>query len=162
MVENTKVWGYSLIGLAVLLLIILSLVKADSDTKDTALCEAYHEGNLDMKNCPAHTSNVSWFIMASFGISFLILGIGVYMLFMKPTMDIQRKSYKSLDVATLNDEEKKIYSLIKEKEGSAYQADLIKETGFSKVKMSRILDRLETKGILERKRRGMTNIIVLK
>ena len=57
---------------------------------------------------------------------------------------------------------KLVKHIIKNKDGSAYQTDLIKETGFSKVKISRVLDRLEAKDILERKRRGMTNIIVLK
>ena len=65
-------------------------------------------------------------------------------------------------MSKLGDEEKKIYEILKNKNGSAYQTDLIRETGFSKVKVTRILDRLETKDIFERKRRGMTNIIVLK
>ena len=43
-----------------------------------------------------------------------------------------------------------------------YQSSLMKETGFSKVKTTRVLDRLETKKILERKRRGMTNLVVLR
>ena len=47
-------------------------------------------------------------------------------------------------------------------EGSVYQSDLIKETKLTKVKVSRVLDKLEGKGLIERKRRGMTNIIVLK
>jgi uncharacterized membrane protein len=43
-----------------------------------------------------------------------------------------------------------------------YQSDLIKETEFSKVKITRILDKMESKDVIDRKRRGMTNIIVLK
>ena len=62
----------------------------------------------------------------------------------------------------LDAEEQKIIRLLEEKEGSTYQSDLIKETGHSKVKITRILDKLESKGILEKKRRGMTNIVVLK
>ena len=38
---------------------------------------------------------------------------------------------------------------------------LIQETGFSKVQMTRILDRMEGRKIIERKRRGMTNVIIL-
>ena len=37
-----------------------------------------------------------------------------------------------------------------------------KWTGISKVGISRILDRLENQGFIERKRRGMNNIVVLK
>ena len=47
-------------------------------------------------------------------------------------------------------------------QGSAYQSDLIKETQLTKVKITRILDHLEGKQLIERKRRGMTNIIILK
>ena len=47
-------------------------------------------------------------------------------------------------------------------DGSYTTADLIKETDYTKVHMTRILDKMEGKRILERKRRGMTNIVVLK
>jgi len=39
---------------------------------------------------------------------------------------------------------------------------LIEKTGFGKAKMTRIIDRLEGRCFVERKRRGMTNIVVLK
>lgn len=162
MVENAKVWGYSLIGLGIGLLIILSFIKTDIDTKDAALCKAYQDENLNMENCPAHTSHASWYLVAMFGITFLILGIGIYMLFLAPGHTESSRTYKQVDLAKLEAEERQIYDAIKAKEGSAYQADLIKETGFSKVKVTRMLDKLETYGIVERKRRGMTNIIVLK
>jgi len=38
----------------------------------------------------------------------------------------------------------------------------VEETGFTKVKITRILDSLEGNGLIERKRRGMTNIIILR
>ena len=61
----------------------------------------------------------------------------------------------------LNKEEKAIYSiLIKEK--NMFQADLVDKSGFGKVKVTRILDRLESKNLIERKRRGMNNIVALK
>ena len=74
----------------------------------------------------------------------------------------EETSFKKIDVSKLDDEEKKIYALIKNNKGSIYQSDIIKDTGFSKVKTTRILDRLESKGVAERKRRGMTNIIILR
>lgn len=57
-------------------------------------------------------------------------------------------------------EEKKIYELLKK--GSISQNDLIKETGITKVKMTRILNRLEKKGLIERKRAGAGNVVELK
>jgi len=62
----------------------------------------------------------------------------------------------------LNSEEQKIYDLIKEADGSIFQSELVDKTGLSKVKVTRILDKLEGKKIIERKRRGMTNIVILK
>ena len=73
-----------------------------------------------------------------------------------------KKDFKIIDNSKLDEEEKLIYNILKNKNGSAYQSDLIKETGFSKVKITRILDKLELSEILERKRRGMTNIVVLR
>ncbi len=62
----------------------------------------------------------------------------------------------------MSPEEKKLYSLVGEAEGAIFQAELVEKSGYSKAKVSRILDRLEGKGLIERKRRGMTNMVVLK
>tara|TARA_Y100000310_G_scaffold268673_1_gene281382 strand:- start:3542 stop:4015 length:474 start_codon:yes stop_codon:yes gene_type:complete len=59
-------------------------------------------------------------------------------------------------------EEQHIIQFIINHEGSAYQSDLVKELKLSKVKTTRLLDKLEGKGMIERKRRGMTNVVVLK
>jgi uncharacterized membrane protein len=53
-------------------------------------------------------------------------------------------------------------NIILRENGSVYQSDIVRETKQSKVKITRILDQLEGKGLIERKRRGMTNIVVLK
>lgn len=66
---------------------------------------------------------------------------------------------KNLD---LPEEERKILSFIESKQGSVFQSEIVKFTGFTKVKVSRILDRMEQKGIIERKRRGMANLVVLR
>ncbi len=155
--------GWMLVGIAVLLLVILSFVKVDSDKTSEFLCKQYQTLNLDMESCPAHNSQSSWFIFVGFGLAFLILGIGIYMVF-APSLEMisAKKDFKPVDLKQLDEEEQMIYSALKAKEGSAYQTDLIKETGFSKVKITRLLDKLESKGVLERKRRGMTNIVVLK
>ena len=51
---------------------------------------------------------------------------------------------------------------VEDAQGTIFQPDLADKTGFSKVKVTRILDRLEGKQLIERKRRGMTNVVVLK
>ena len=160
---NVKTIGSILIGFAIILLFLLTFVKLDNDNKSEILCEEFHTNQLDMKECPVHTSNFSWFIILAYGIGFIILLIGIFLLFMpKFTNDDVKKEFKHVDISKLTDEEKKFYEVIKSNGGSVYQSDLIKEIGFSKVKTTRILDHLETRGIIERKRRGMTNIIFLK
>ncbi|MBR9699323.1 MarR family transcriptional regulator [Candidatus Woesearchaeota archaeon] len=146
--------GYLNIALSILLIVMLSLIKADIDTRDTFLCQSI--GSEGMAQCPAHTSNTSWFILISFTIAILILGSGLYLIFMPKNIPKKAKPSR------LDHEEKRIYDLLKASQGSLYQSDLIKETGWTKVKMTRILDRLEQKGIIDRKRRGMTNIVVLR
>jgi uncharacterized membrane protein len=42
-----------------------------------------------------------------------------------------------------------------------YQSDLLRQMGFSKVQMTRLLDKLAARKIIDRKRRGMTNIVIL-
>ncbi len=160
MQKNYKNLGWLLIGFSLVLLLILILIKSDYDKQSTFLCEQVSENGLNMEDCPAHKSKASWWIVSAFGVGFLILGIGVYMLFLR-TKGEEKTEFKAINLDDLGSEEKQIYEIIKSKGGSVFQTDLIKETGHSKVKITRILDRLETKKVLERKRRGMTNIIVL-
>ncbi|MBI4020257.1 MAG: hypothetical protein HY367_02910 [Candidatus Aenigmarchaeota archaeon] len=159
-----KKLGYALIGFSVVLLAVLSFAKAEVDTQAAFLCNNLHDTQSDILACPVHTSPVSWLFVAAFGVSFLMLGAGIYMGFiykLPPAADM-RRTPKEIDASRLDTDETRVYETLKSKEGSAYQTDLIKETGFSKVKVTRVLDKLEAKDILERKRRGMANIIVLK
>ncbi len=68
----------------------------------------------------------------------------------------------STAAAQLKGDEKKLYDFVLQNEGTAFQSDVVNSLGYPKVKVSRILDRLEVKGLLERRRRGMANLIVLK
>ncbi|HLC56797.1 MAG TPA: hypothetical protein VJJ23_06170 [Candidatus Nanoarchaeia archaeon] len=160
---SSKTLGSILIGFSLILIFLLTFVKINLDSQSEYLCELTALLNKDMKQCPAHNNIISWIIVSAFGIGFILFGVGVYMLFSsKPIFEGLKKDFKQIDLSKLDNEEKKIYEVIKNKNGSAYQTDLIKESEFSKVKITRILDRLESKGVLERKRRGMTNIVVLK
>lgn len=166
--KNEKVIGYSLIAFSVILFIILLLIKVQADKQSAFLCEKFHEANLNMATCPVHQpnsfwSNLSWMITIAFGIGLLVFAVGAYAAFFYKSFGKGPKiEFKEVDLSKLDEDEKKIYGIVKSKSGSAYQSDLIRETGFSKVRVTRILDKMELSGILERKRRGMTNIIVLK
>ena len=106
----------------------------------------------------------------AFGISFAILAGGVYLTVTKGASGTAAKAgkqedkqdFKPIDLSKLDDMEKKIYGLLQQQEGSMYQSELAKETALSKVQVTRVLDKMESKGILGRQRRGMTNIVILK
>ena len=158
---SRKQLGYGLMALAIILITILIFVKTNVDQKAAYTCELIAENpNLEMEACPYHQDNTtSWLIMIAFGISLFILAAGTYLIVIP---EAEGKDFKEVDASKLDKEEKSIYQYLKENDGSAYQSDLVKETGLSKVKMTRTLDKLENKKILERKRRGMTNLVVLK
>jgi uncharacterized membrane protein len=73
----------------------------------------------------------------------------------EPTTELKRN-------LLLKDDEKLLIEKIKESQGTIFQSELVEKTGMTKVKITRILDKLEGKGIIERKRRGMTNVVILK
>jgi len=62
----------------------------------------------------------------------------------------------------LSNDEKLVLEKIIEAQGIIFQSALVEKTKFSKSKISRILNKLEAKGLIERKRHGMTNVVILK
>ncbi len=153
--------GIVLAALGIVLLIILALVKVDVDRQGAFLCEEVSATGGDMASCPAHHSDSSWLIMVGFGLAVLVAGAGVFLL-VAGRLSASATKASPTDLSKLNEEEKSLVKIVQAAGGSAYQGDLVKESGFSKVKTTRVLDRLEQKGVVERKRRGMTNIVVLK
>lgn len=187
---NQKRLGYILLGISFLLIVILVLVKIQDDKQGAFLCELVaKDPSLTMADCPAHERTSSWLILAAFGFALLILVSGIYLLLPQLSSQVSksasasglRKESKSekvssefentasntkdihvVDISRLGDDEKKIYNLLKSRDGSMYQSDIMRETQMSKVKVTRVLDKLEGRHIIERKRRGMTNIVILK
>lgn len=114
--------------------------------------------------CPAYgTINQQTYL--SLGIAGLLIVLGLFLIFSKPAERIIIKKIGNkkikIDTSELKNEEKKVLELIKDNK-AIFQAELIEKSGFGKAKMTRIIDRLEGRGFVERKRRGMTNIVVLK
>ena len=64
-------------------------------------------------------------------------------------------------VKTLGEDERLLYVRIREAGGAVLQRDLVAEGGFSKAKVTRLLDKLERKGLLVRERFGATNRVRL-
>ena len=160
---NQKIIGYVLAGFAVILLLVLAFVKVNVDEEGAFLCQVVAESpTLTMDQCPAHDSNTSWLLTVAFSIGAILLGSGLYMVFVPGKTELPKREFKEADLSKLDGDEKKIYDILKQNNGSLYQSDLIRETQFSKVKITRILDKMASKELIGRERRGMTNIVVLK
>ena len=93
----------------------------------------------------------------SIGIIIFVILIGVYFIF----VPAEKKTIKS-GIKNLDNEEKAVINILEKSDGSMFQSGIVEESKYPKVKVTRILDRLEGKGAIERKRRGMTNIVILK
>lgn len=101
-------------------------------------------------------------------VSAIILGIsGMYLLVIDSAPPASSKSGREKrewehEMKTLKGDEKIIYELIFAEDGIIYQSELVNKTNFPKAKVTRCLDALENKGLVERKRKGMGNIVLLK
>lgn len=62
----------------------------------------------------------------------------------------------------LGGEEAQVFDALVQSDGLLFQNELVEKLGSSRVKITRLLDKLEAKGLIERRRRGMTNAIILK
>ncbi len=104
------------------------------------------------------------------GVSFLIIAIvfaiGIFLFFSKPKEKIivkfKKEKKKILDLTGLNEQEKEVISYIQKENGAVFQRTLMEKLNIGKVGITRLLDKLEAKQLIERKRRGMNNIVVLK
>lgn len=65
------------------------------------------------------------------------------------------------DLTYLSDDEREIFELIETHGGRMLQNRIVNETGYTKVKVSRIITSLEKKGFVEKRRKGVTNEIII-
>jgi DNA-binding transcriptional ArsR family regulator len=63
---------------------------------------------------------------------------------------------------TLKDEEVRVYQAVLDAGGVLNQGEIGEQVGLSKTTVSRVLDLLERRGLIEKRRRGMSNVILLK
>jgi DNA-binding transcriptional ArsR family regulator len=61
----------------------------------------------------------------------------------------------------LSDKERAVYEAVLDADGVLPQSDVVEQTDLSKASVSRTLDALETRNLVERKRRGMGNVVLL-
>jgi len=118
-------------------------------------------------------STISLQTWISLAIAFLVLVIGLFLVFskeneriivkkIKPFAKLEAKEFDKKSLKNLEPTERIIMNLLLENKGSMFQSELVTSTKLNKVKITRILDSLEAQGLIERRRRGMTNIVMLK
>ena len=152
--------GFLVVGIAIVIGIIVLIFNMG--LKDIVGQTCTHGPTCSMYDTIAVQTYVS------LAIAGLVLVIGLFLIFAKEnetiimkTKTIQKKK-KKLSLEGFDKNEKKVIQLLQEENGTIFQADLIEKLGVGKVGITRLLDKLEAKQIIERKRRGMNNVIVLK
>jgi len=157
--ENKNV-GYLLLGVSILIIIIIFMFKNTLTGFVDSSCTLAHGGGY----CPMYDT-ISQQTYLALGIIGILVIVSLVLIFSKPqtqtiikTKTIEKKNPKKEINLT---EEKQIFKLIQENK-AIFQSDIIDKTQFGKAKVTRIIDRLEGQGLVERKRRGMTNVVVLK
>jgi len=155
--ENKNV-GWLVIGIAVIMVIIVFLfnnvIKENIGLTCShgPTCEMYDELNVQ-----------TWISLVIVAVIFII---GIFLIFSKPKEKIiiktKKEKKKKLNLENLDNKEKEVVKLIQDENGAIFQATLMEKLGIGKVGITRLLDKLEAKQIIERKRRGMNNIVVMK
>lgn len=76
-------------------------------------------------------------------------------------LDARRQQWEETAERLANTEQT-VYTTVVNADGVLPQSDIVKQTELSKATVSRTLDSLEAKNLVERKRRGIGNVIILK
>lgn len=167
---KSRTAGLLVIGIALLIGIVVYLFNAALTTIVATSCE--HGPACPMWGTINFETSVGLAIMV------LVIIAGMYLVFFakdekplvprikimapqatarKPTREAYRKVLAGLDA-----ESRAILEKIIDGGGTALQSALVEATDMNKVKVTRVLDRLEAQDLVERRRRGMTNVVVLK
>jgi len=162
---KNKFVGFLIIGLAIVIGVIVFLFNnALTSIVDTSCSHG--------TSCPMYgTIHTQTYI--AIALIAVIVVIGLVLLFSKEEKQIVIKKVKEkqsnipeekkkIDLSLLDKDEKVLVNLIHENKGTIFQSELVEKSGFDKVKVTRILDKLEGRQVIQRMRRGMTNVVMLK
>ena len=155
--ENKQV-GWLIVGIAVVVAVIVLMFNFVLQDIVGATCPHGPECSM--------YSSIKTQTIISLSIVGILIVVGIVLIFTKPKEKIVIKKVKEktkkLDLSKLDEDEKKVVNFLLKEGKAVFQADLMEKLEIGKVKTTRLLDKLEAKQIIERKRRGMNNIIVLK
>lgn len=156
--ENKHV-GFLILGIAAIFVIIIFLFQGALMQIINSTC------TMDKATCPmTQTTNQQTYL--SLAIVGVLVILGIILIFVKPKERIVFKKIKEkskkVDMEKLDAEERKVVELLLKENRAMFQSSLMEKMEIGKVKATRLLDKLEAKQIIERKRRGMNNIVVLR
>lgn len=160
--------GYLVIILGLVIGLIVYMFNRALTNIVGASCS--HGAECTMWDTINFQTNVSLVLMA------VIIAIGIYLVFfgkevevvekiVRKTIKVKeeklKKNYMKL-MEELDDDEGAVLQKVIDANGTVFQSQIVEEVGFPKAKITRILDKLEGRGLVERRRRGMTNVVILK
>lgn len=160
---SAKQLGFILIAISIVLFLIF--LSYTFELMEAADIECKEICGPDMGfSCP-HARSIPLQSYIGFSVTFVLAGMGVFMVlsgkrYREELTEKERNLEKTMK--TLSDDERMVCETIRNSGGALFQSGLIEKTGFSKVKISRILDKLEGKNLVERRRQGMTNLVLMK
>jgi len=157
---RNRVVGILIIGIALLVgFIIFAFNRALTGIVNTSCSHG--------SSCPMW-GTINFQTNISIGIMVFIILIGLYLIFFgkepkaqAESKKITKEEYKKI-LDSLEKDEKSVFEHLIDSQGTIFQSALVEKTGFTKVKITRILDKLEGRKLIERRRRGMTNVVILK
>lgn len=155
--------GVGILGASGIVLVFLFLFNAslnESKLEACAMACGDNGGSCSLDTCPYHNEQDSSWMLGIVSVLVAFLGgMGFYLMIGKKEEVLLEKNY---DVSSLSEEEQKIFQRIMQDKEGVFQSTLAKEFQLSKVRMTRMLDKFEALGLIERKRRGMSNIVFRK
>lgn len=157
--ENKNI-GWLIVGISIFIFVIIGIFYFGIADIISATCN--HGPTCSMY------SSLNLQTWVSLAIAFVILMIGIFFIFAKTPEKIITKTItklapkKKISLEGLDKQEKEVITLIQNEGGAIFQATLMEKLSTGKVGITRLLDKLEAKQLIERKRRGMNNIVVLK
>ncbi len=123
------------------------------------------EGNVvELNQVPSIYSTLDVLLI---GVSCFVLGSSLIYLLQAEGFDGEKAptepgNWDQLIEDLAVEDERRIVQIVADEGGTIFQSELVEMSGFSKSKVSLVLDRLEARGVLERRRHGMSNAVVLK
>ncbi|MEK6906661.1 MAG: MarR family transcriptional regulator [Nanoarchaeota archaeon] len=155
--ENKSV-GLLIIGIALAMAVIVFIFN--NAMKDIVAETCTHGPTCTMYDTIKTQTWLSLSIVA------VVIIIGFVIMFSKPKEKIVIKTIKEkrkkLNLENLERDERQVVDMLLNENKAMFQSDLMEKLKIGKVKTTRLLDKLESKQLIERKRRGMNNIVVLK